>query len=161
MIEFTNHSGIYTLTAQQKLPIALLAAWDFFASPKNLERITPKFMKFSITSGLIGKVYPGQIITYKVSPFPGLRMNWVTEITHVSDGEFFTDEQRFGPYAMWHHEHHFEEVNDGVWMTDKISYKIPFGFIGRIAHALFVKKQLTRIFQYRMRVLEDMFGGSS
>jgi ligand-binding SRPBCC domain-containing protein len=103
-------------------------------------------------------MYPGQIITYKVSPFLGIKTNWVTEITHVSEGSFFVDEQRFGPYRMWHHEHHFEVQNDGVLMTDRVSYKLPFGFLARIVHALSVKKQLTQIFEYREAYLKNVFG---
>lgn len=158
MIEFSKHSGIYTLRVMQKLPIGLSEAWDFFSSPKNLEKITPSHMGFRITSGEPGKMYPGQIISYKVSPVPGIKASWVTEITHVEEGKFFVDEQRFGPYRMWHHEHHFEEVDGGIMMTDKVSYKIPFGFLGHIAQSLFVKRQLKGIFEYRVKVLEDKFG---
>jgi ligand-binding SRPBCC domain-containing protein len=118
-------------------------------------------MGFKITSGTPTKMYSGQIITYKVSPFPGVKTNWVTEITHVSAGSFFVDEQRFGPYRMWHHEHHFEVQNDGVLMTDRVSYKLPLGFLGRIAHLLFVKNQLKQIFEYREIFLEKEFGKHS
>ena len=160
MVEIKKHSGIYTLTVMQQLPIKLSEAWDFFSSPKNLEYITPDHMGFKITSGEPGKMYAGQIISYKVSPIPGIKTNWVTEITHVEGGKFFVDEQRFGPYSMWHHEHHFEENEKGIMMTDKVSYKIPFGFLGSIAQALFVKKQLKGIFEYRVNVLEEKFGKS-
>lgn len=115
-------------------------------------------MGFKITSGEPDKMYPGQIISYKVAPLPGIKTNWVTEITHVKDGKFFVDEQRFGPYSMWHHEHHFEEEPDGILMTDKVSYKIPFGFLGQIAQSLFIKKQLKGIFEYRVKVLDETFG---
>jgi ligand-binding SRPBCC domain-containing protein len=158
MATFKSHSGIYTLEFQQFVKISLSEAWDFFSSPGNLAKITPPHMGFNITSGKAGKMYPGQIITYKVSPFPGFTTNWVTEITHVSDQSFFVDEQRFGPYKMWHHEHHFELQNDGVLMTDRVSYKLPFGFLGRIAHAIFVRKQVMKIFDYREVCLENMFG---
>lgn len=157
MIEFSKHSGIYTLTVMQELPIRLLEAWNFFSSPANLAEITPKHMGFRITSGVLGKMYPGQIISYKVSPILGLKVNWVTEITHVENQKFFVDEQRFGPYSMWHHEHHFEEREGGMFMTDKVSYKIPFGFLGHLAQVLFVKKQLKGIFEYRIKVLEEKF----
>ena len=157
MITFKKHSGIYTLSVMQQLPIGLSEAWDFFSSPKNLVLITPKHMGFRITSGEPSRMYPGQIISYKVAALPGIKTNWVTEITHVVDNKFFVDEQRFGPYAMWHHEHHFEENEKGIMMTDKVSYKIPFGFLGHIAQALFVKKQLKGIFEYRVKALEEMF----
>ena len=157
MISFQSHSGIYTLEVKQFLNISLNEAWDFFSSPGNLSKITPEHMGFIITSGTPEKMYPGQIITYKVSPFPGIKTNWVTEITHVDEEKFFVDEQRFGPYRMWHHEHHFEVQGKGVLMTDRVSYKLPLGFLGRIAHLLFVKNQLKQIFEYREIFLERVF----
>jgi len=161
MIQFKSHSGIYTLEVTQYLKISLSEAWDFFSSPGNLSKITPEHMGFKITSGTPTKMYPGQIITYKVSPFLGIKTSWVTEITHVSEGSFFVDEQRFGPYRMWHHEHHFEVQNDGVLMTDRVSYKLPFGFLGKIVHTLSVKKQLKQIFAFREAYLEKTFGKHS
>ncbi|MEP1034144.1 SRPBCC family protein [Ekhidna sp.] len=158
MIEIKKHSGIYTLTVMQQLPIKLLEAWKFFSSPKNLTLITPKHMGFQITSCEQENMYAGQMITYKISPFPRIKINWVTEITHVDDKLFFVDEQRFGPYSLWHHEHHFKENENGVLMTDRVSYKIPFGFLGGIAQSLFVKRQLMEIFNYRIIALKEMFG---
>lgn len=158
MITFKSHSGIYTLEVKQILNISLAEAWDFFSSPGNLAKITPPHMGFIITSGTPAKMYPGQIISYKVAPFSGFKTNWVTEITHVSEGRFFVDEQRFGPYRMWHHEHRFEVQDNGVLMTDRVSYKLPFGIFGRIAHALFVKEQLKQIFSYRIAVMEKQLG---
>ena len=157
MIGFKSHSGIYSLEVTQFLKISLSEAWDFFSSPGNLSKITPDHMGFEITSGIPAKMYTGQIITYKVSPFLGIKTNWVTEITHVAEGRFFVDEQRFGPYRMWHHEHHFEMKDDGVLMTDRVSYRLPFGFLGRIAHTLFVKNQLRQIFEYREAYLSMVF----
>ena len=157
MIKFNKHSGIYTLEATQELPISLEEAWEFFTSPANLTRITPKHMGFEITSGYHGKTYAGQIITYKVSPLPGIRMSWVTEITHVDPGKYFVDEQRYGPYSMWHHEHIFKPVEGGVLMTDRVSYKIPLGILGHIAQNLFVRRQLKDVFSYRNNVLDQIF----
>lgn len=157
MVIIKKHSGIYTLMVDQALPIPLQEAWEFFSSPKNLERITPKHMNFRITSGEPEPMYPGQIISYKVSPFPGMKTNWVTEITHVEKEKYFVDEQRFGPYKMWHHEHSFEEREGTVWMRDKVSYKLPFGILGDIAQRLFVRKQLKGIFNYRQQVLDELF----
>jgi ligand-binding SRPBCC domain-containing protein len=102
-------------------------------------------------------MYPGQLITYKVSPFKGVQMNWVTEITHVLHGEYFVDEQRFGPYRFWHHRHFLESVDNGAIMTDLVSYKLPMGIIGKMMHFLFIKKQLLRIFNYRFQKIEEMF----
>lgn len=157
MIQFKFHSGIYSLEVSQFIKISLSEAWNFFSSPGNLSKITPDHMGFEITSGIPEKMYTGQIITYKVSPILGIKTNWVTEITHVAEGRFFVDEQRFGPYRMWHHEHHFEVKGDGVLMTDRVSYKLPFGFLGRIAHSLFVKNQLKQIFEYREVYLSKAF----
>lgn len=158
MIKFSKHSGIYTLEASQELNISLSLAWDYFSSPNNLSNITPPKMGFDITSKVDRKVYQGQIITYKVSPVSFVKTNWVTEITAVKDQQYFIDEQRFGPYAMWHHEHFFESLPNGnTLMKDKISYKIPFGFLGSIAQNLFVKKQLLAIFEYRKEVLDIIF----
>ncbi|WP_435262551.1 SRPBCC family protein [Tenacibaculum sp. nBUS_03] len=158
MLEFKNHSGIYTLEAEQVINVGLKDAWEFFSSPENLQRITPSHMGFKITSSVDKKVYAGQIITYKVSVLPGIQQNWVTEITQVKEQHFFIDEQRFGPYKMWHHEHWFKELPNGkTVMYDKISYKIPFGFLGVIAQSLFIKKQLTAIFEHRFKTLETLF----
>jgi ligand-binding SRPBCC domain-containing protein len=158
MVQFSKHSGIYTLVASQELDIPLAEAWDYFSSPSNLSNITPPKMGFNITSKVDRKAYQGQIITYKVSPVSFVKTNWVTEITAVKEHEYFIDEQRFGPYSMWHHEHFFESLPNGkTLMKDKISYKIPFGFLGTIAQNLFVKKQLKSIFQYRKEVLDIIF----
>ncbi|MFY0592270.1 SRPBCC family protein [Roseivirga sp.] len=159
MISLKSHSGIYTLETKQELAISLEEAWTFFSAPGNLEKITPDHMGFSITSGEPALMYPGQIISYIVSPFPGVKSSWVTEITHVRDLEFFVDEQRFGPYSMWHHEHIFETTEKGVLMTDKISYKLPFGILGRMVHPFLVKPKLNQIFSYRRKVLDEMFPG--
>ncbi|WP_323756261.1 SRPBCC family protein [Roseivirga sp.] len=157
MVSLKSHSGIYTLKTVQELPIDLKTAWAFFSSPNNLEKITPKHMGFKITSGEAGSMYAGQIITYKVSPFPGIKSSWVTEITHVDHLNSFVDEQRFGPYAMWHHEHIFETSLNGVRMIDKVSYKLPFGILGRMVHPFLVKGKLMKIFTHRYKVLEKMF----
>ncbi len=158
MINFKKHSGIYTLETQQELNISIEKAWDYFSSPENLAKITPPKMGFNITSQVDKKAYQGQIITYKVSPVPFIKTNWVTEITQVKEQEFFIDEQRFGPYKMWHHEHWFEELTNGnTLMKDKISYKIPFGFLGHLAQSIFIKKQLNTIFNYRFITLEKLF----
>lgn len=158
MVTFKKHSGIYTLEASQELPINIAEAWFFFSSPENLQKITPPHMGFSITSEVKQKAYPGQIISYRVGILPGIKSNWITEITQVKNQAFFIDEQRFGPYKMWHHEHFFEALPNGnTLMKDKISYKIPFGFLGHIAQALFIKNQLKGIFEHRFKTLDSMF----
>lgn len=158
MIQIKKHSGIYTLETSQEINIPLQEAWDFFSSPSNLEKITPSKMGFKITSRIDKKAYAGQIITYKVGILPGIESNWVTEITQVEQESFFIDEQRFGPYKMWHHEHWFyPQPNGKTLMKDKISYKLPFGFLGHIAQTLFIKQQLKTIFEYRFQTLETYF----
>tara|TARA_R110002050_G_scaffold223338_2_gene359189 strand:+ start:55200 stop:55697 length:498 start_codon:yes stop_codon:yes gene_type:complete len=149
---------LYQLYSKQTLPISEKMAWDFLSDPKNLKVITPDAMEFQILSGADRAMFSGQIIQYTVSPLPGYSMRWVTEITHVNEGSYFVDEQRFGPYALWHHKHFITKTANGVEMEDIIDYKIPFGIFGRIAHALFIKKQLTAIFKYRENKLIELFG---
>lgn len=152
-------SKVYSLQTVQRIPVGLDKAWDFFSSPANLQTITPSSLGFKIISKFHGnRMYPGQIIEYKVSPVLGIPLYWMTEITHVEDQKFFVDEQRFGPYALWHHQHHFKTIPGGVEMTDIVHYKIPFWVLGDIAHALFVRKQLKKIFDYRFEQVEKIFG---
>jgi ligand-binding SRPBCC domain-containing protein len=128
------------------------------SDPRNLARITPAYMGFQILSADSGRqMHAGQIIEYHVSPLPGVRLHWVTEITHVEEGKFFVDEQRFGPYAFWHHKHFLEPISGGVLMTDLVHYKLPFGPLGKLANTLFVKRQLDGIFNYRYQRLEEIF----
>ena len=157
MIKFTSHSGINTLKVIQVLDMSIDEAWDFFSNPQNLSEITPKDMGFNITSEISNQMYPGQIISYKVSPLLGIKMNWVTEITHINDKMFFVDEQRFGPYKMWHHEHLFIENGDKTEVTDKVSFKLPGGVVGRLFAPVLVIPQLKKIFNHRIEVLEKKF----
>ena len=149
---------IFKLKYSQKLPISLNEAWDFLSSPKNLELITPKSMDFNITDWDEKKAYPGQIIRYTVKPLLGIKINWVTEITHVQDKEYFVDEQRFGPYSFWHHKHFIKEIDNGVLMEDIIHYKIPLGPIGVLLNFLFINSKLKSIFKYRKQELIKIFG---
>ncbi len=148
-----------SLKRVQVLPISLEKAWDFFSDPGNLATITPEGMGFHILSAdRPPRMYAGQLIEYRVSPLLGIPMYWMTEITHVVEGKYFVDEQRFGPYALWHHQHHFREVEGGVEMTDIVHYKIPFGILGSLADWLFVRKKLEAIFDYRFEKVGQMFG---
>lgn len=133
-------------------------AWDFLSDPANLKVITPDHMGFEILSGAETAMYPGQIIQYIVKPFPWMSTKWVTEITHVKEGNYFVDEQRFGPYSLWHHKHFIRPVEGGVEMEDIIDYKLPLGILGRIMHFLVVRKQLRNIFEYRKNKLIQLFG---
>jgi ligand-binding SRPBCC domain-containing protein len=151
---------VYTLKSKQRLPIPLEEAWEFFSSPLNLRHITPAYMDFRVTADpeFLDKIYPGQIITYTVKPLFGIPLFWMTEITQVQNHQFFVDEQRQGPYALWHHQHHFKSVPGGVEMTDLVHYKPPFGILGRIANWLFIRRQLQSVFDYRSQILESKFG---
>jgi ligand-binding SRPBCC domain-containing protein len=151
-------SKVYSLKTVQVLKTSIDEAWDFFSSPKNLQKITPEHLGFKIVSQHHGeKMYAGQLIEYKVSPILGIPLYWMTEITHVEDKKFFVDEQRFGPYSFWHHQHHFRETAEGVEMTDIVHYKIPFGFLGDIANTLMVKQQLNQIFKHRFEAAEKIW----
>lgn len=149
---------IYTLKKKQKLPISLDAAWDFFANPKNLAIITPDSMNFNIISGDEKKMFAGQIIQYTVTPLLGIKITWVTEITHLVNNEYFVDEQRFGPYKLWHHKHFLNEVPGGVEIEDVVDYKLPMGILGQIIHPFLVKPRLKQIFEYRNNKLIELFG---
>ena len=151
-------SKVYSIKTVQHLPISLQEAWDFFSSPANLSTITPDHLGFQIVSKHHGeKMYAGQIIEYTVKPVLGIPLYWMTEISHVEDKKYFVDEQRFGPYSLWHHQHHFKETSNGIEMTDIVHYKIPFGFLGSIANSLFIKKQLKQIFDHRYKTVEKLF----
>jgi ligand-binding SRPBCC domain-containing protein len=145
------------LQFEQFLPISLEEAWDFFSSPKNLNKITPGDVKFKILNEVPEKMYPGAMIIYDISPFLNIHFNWVTEITVVNEYEFFVDEQRKGPYRIWHHIHHFTKVDGGTLMTDKLYYSIGKSIFGWLAGKLFVHKKVIAIFEYRSKQLEKLF----
>jgi len=149
---------IYTLHKKQKLPISVNQAWDFLSDPRNLKTITPDYMGFNILSGADRAMFAGQIIQYIVTPVLGIKTKWVTEITHVLDNHYFVDEQRFGPYALWHHKHFIKEIDAGVEMEDIVDYKLPLGFLGQLVHPILVKPKLEEIFNYRTKKLEQLFG---
>ena len=150
----------YSLKYETFIPTTLDKAWVFFTSPLNLAKITPPDMNFVVTSEYkeSDKVYPGMIITYFISPLFGIKLRWMTEITHLNEKEYFVDEQRFGPYALWHHQHHFKQVEGGIMMTDIVNYAIPFGVLGRMANTLFVKKKLKEVFSFREEAIVRLFG---
>ncbi len=149
---------IYTLHSRQNLPISKSEAWEFLSNPKNLKVITPDYMGFQIVSGAEKPMYAGQIIQYIVTPVMGVKTKWVTEITHVSNENYFVDEQRFGPYALWHHKHFIKEIEGGVEIEDIIDYKVPFGWLGQLMHPILVKPKLDEIFNYRKKKLIELFG---
>lgn len=149
---------IYRLHEIQNLPISMEQAWKFLSDPKNLKTITPDYMRFEILGGDEKMMYPGQIIKYIVTPVMGIPTKWITEITHVKEGEYFVDEQRFGPYALWHHKHFIRPIKNGIEMEDIIDYKIPFGILGQMVHPIIVKPKLKEIFEYRKKKLSELFG---
>ena len=159
MVEISYTSGVYSLRAEQFLRGSHEKIADYFSRPENLNELTPEDMDFKITSRhLPEKTYAGQIITYDIEILPGIRSAWVTEITRMEEGTMFIDEQRFGPYRMWHHEHHFEKIDENtVKMTDLISYKLPFGFLGRMVAGKIIQNKLRKIFTYRFQRCENLF----
>ena len=149
---------IYHLQTIQKLPISLDEAWEFFSNPENLKIITPDYMGFVIKSGAEKPMFSGQIIQYTVTPILGIKMKWVTEITHVDPKKHFVDEQLYGPYAFWHHKHFFKEIPGGIEMEDSLDYKLPLGFLGQLAHPFLVKPKIEEIFEFRRKKLIELFG---
>ncbi len=151
--------GFYQYKREQKINAPLDEIWDFISSPRNLKKITPEYMGFTITTkDLPDKMYPGMMISYIVTPLLGLKTTWVTEITQVKHLAYFIDEQRIGPYTIWHHEHFIEPIEGGVLMKDIVSYKPPMGFLGNIANSLIIKKKLNEIFDYRTKAIEKRYG---
>ena len=148
---------VYKKETVQYVNASLDECWAFFSSPRNLQKITPENMGFQITDFDNKSVYPGQIIQYKVSPLFGLKLNWMTVITAVKDKSYFIDEQRFGPYALWHHKHFFEATENGTKMTDVVHYALPLGFIGRLLNAIVVQNKLQEIFDYRFVKVNQLF----
>lgn len=154
--------AVHCLRYEQHIHAPLSEVWSFFSNPKNLATITPEYMAFQVTSTFLPeRIYPGQVITYKVRPVLGIPLFWMTEITHVSDGSFFVDEQRVGPYRIWHHEHHFQETGGGVLMTDIVHYQLPMSILGEVAHLLFVRRQLADIFKFRFDKVNHLFRNPS
>ncbi|MFM2387085.1 MAG: hypothetical protein RL660_1842 [Bacteroidota bacterium] len=148
---------IKRLYREQILPISLKEAWDFFATPKNLNEVTPSELDFQILSEVPDRMYEGLMIQYKIKPMLNIAVPWCTEITHIKELNYFVDEQRQGPYKMWHHEHHFETHPQGVLMKDILHYDIGMSFLGSIAGALFVHKKVNQIFEFRYQALEKYF----
>ena len=149
---------IYQYKTSQKLNISKNDAWNFFSNPANLSKITPNWLNFQVTSSLPEKMYAGLIVTYLVHPLFNIPQTWVTEITHIHEQNYFVDEQRFGPYKMWHHEHIFKETDNGkILMEDIVSYAVPFGFIGGIVNSIVISKKIKEIFEYRRKVLDKLF----
>lgn len=149
---------VYSLRASQLIPLSQEQAWAFFSSPSNLEAITPGFLHFSITSTVPAEIHSGLIITYRIAAVAGIPMTWVTEISHVEPGVRFVDEQRIGPFRFWYHEHGFRPVDGGMEMTDQVHYVMPWGWLGRVIHAVFIRHRLSSIFEFRRHYIANRFG---
>ncbi len=153
--------GFYQFKRTQYLECPTSELWAFISNPTNLKKITPKEMGFDITSGEIPeKMYRGMIISYTVAPLLGIKTTWVTEITQLEENRYFIDEQRMGPYKIWHHQHFIEPSGTGTLMTDIISYQPPFGFLGALANRIIIKRKLNQIFDYRAKVLTTRYPNS-
>jgi ligand-binding SRPBCC domain-containing protein len=148
------------LERRQTIPTTMEEAWRFFGQPENLALITPDWLGFRVTSPPQGPMYAGMIITYTVTPLLGVRLPWVTEITHCREPHFFVDEQRLGPYRFWHHQHHFRQVEGGAEVRDLVHYQLPFGPPGRVASAL-VRRRLAAVFDHRRLAVDRQFGVST
>tara|TARA_R110002050_G_scaffold75052_7_gene160959 strand:+ start:117 stop:572 length:456 start_codon:yes stop_codon:yes gene_type:complete len=150
--------GFYQFKRTQEIKTSVDEIWKFISDPSNLKLITPDYMGFDITSENIpSQMYEGMIISYKVSPLLGIKTTWVTEITHLKKNSYFVDEQRVGPYRIWHHQHIVKPITNGTLMTDIVSYQPPLGFLGSIANELIIKGKLQEIFEYRTNALEEIF----
>ena len=150
--------GFYQFKKKQVINASLEAVWEFISDPANLKKITPDYMGFDITSKEVpSKMYAGMIISYRVSPLFGIKTTWVTEITHLKENSYFVDEQRVGPYKIWHHQHMIQPTEKGTLMTDIVSYQPPLGFLGSIANELIIKGKLNEIFEYRTKALDEIF----
>jgi ligand-binding SRPBCC domain-containing protein len=152
-------SMLHELRTNQHIKCDIGTVWDFISSPYNLTLITPEFLSFKIISdnNNLKKMHAGQIIEYLVSPVAGIRMHWVTEITHFCENEYFVDEQKIGPYTLWRHKHFLKEVDGGVEMTDIVHYKAPFGILGDLLNSLFIRNRLKKIFDYRFKKIAEIF----
>lgn len=150
---------MYILERRQRIHAPIGKVWDLLKSPKNLNTITPENLRFEIVSNIPDEMYNGLTVEYRISiPLFG-RRKWLAEIKHIREGRSFVDEQRIGPYAFWYHYHELEKIEDGVLMTDRVHYKVPFGFFGKVLHYFFIRKMLDHIFEYRHLKLTEIFEG--
>jgi ligand-binding SRPBCC domain-containing protein len=149
---------MYQIRQVIKVKASLKEVWSFYSNPQNLEKVTPEGIGFRLLDALPEEMYTGLVLRYIIKPIAGIPIQWATEITHISPMVYFVDHQLSGPYKIWHHQHHFEEIQGGCQITDIIHYELPLGILGKLAHVLFVKKQLTAIFAHREKTTLKMFG---
>lgn len=149
--------AFHTLHRREILPLPPSDAWEFFSNPRNLPLITPPALGFEILTGVLPpRIHAGMMIAYRVRPVAGIPLHWLTEITHVTEGEYFVDEQRSGPYAIWHHEHRFRETGGGTEVEDLVTYRLPFGWAGALMHRLLVRRKLEAIFDFRSAAIQRL-----
>ncbi len=149
---------VHYLVREQTVPAPRQKVWGYFCDPQNLNAITPPDMNFEILQGADAKMYPGQLIEYRVEFVRGIRSRWLTEIAHVRAGEYFVDEQRVGPYRFWYHEHGFQDTRAGTRMTDRVTYVVPFGVLGDLVNTFWIRKRLEQIFDFRRQKIVELFG---
>ena len=149
---------LYTLERSQSIRASVNEVWSFFTDPHNLAKLTPPWLELNVPADTPHEVHPGMIIGYRIRALARVSASWITEITHVADRRLFVDEQRFGPYRFWHHQHHFREIDQGVEVRDIVHYSLPLGPLGRLTHELVIKKRLKEIFDYRVSAIRDVFG---
>jgi ligand-binding SRPBCC domain-containing protein len=145
----------YLLRASQILPVPIEKAFSFFEKPEDLFEITPDWLDFKLVDAAVkGATYEGAEFDYTIR-WLAIKMKWHAKIVEYLSPEQFTDMQVRGPYALWNHLHTFETVPNGTLMRDLITYRLPFGFLGKIVHKFIVLKQLRDIFSYRaVRIAE-------
>jgi ligand-binding SRPBCC domain-containing protein len=148
---------VYRINRDQTVPASLDAVWDYFSKPENLNELTPPDLNFEIVYKDSNTMFQGQLIEYMVQFIPLFRSRWLTEITHVEDLAYFVDEQRIGPYRFWYHEHLFRPVENGTQIIDQVTYQLPFGPIGELAHLIWIKPRLEKIFDYREHQITAIF----
>lgn len=149
---------MHKVESTQRVPISLQEAWQFFATPLNLKKVTPPKMNMRMQDDFSGAMYEGMVIRYKVAPLAGIPLPWASEITKVVAHKYFVDSMLEGPFAVWHHQHHFKEIQGGTEIKDIVHYKVPLGFIGELFHPLLVKNNINEIFDYRTQQVEKLFG---
>lgn len=150
--------GVVYKKWEQVLPQPQEVIWDFFSRPDNLRELTPGEVGFEMLSNLDGQpMYPGMLVEHRIRPIAGIPLYWMTEIVQVVQGQYFIDEQRFGPYAFWYHQHHFTAHPQGTLMTDHLHYRVGWGPLGTLANVFLVERMVEKIFSYRQKALADYF----
>ena len=153
---------MYTFQHHQELCLSIEQCWEFFSNPANLKVLTPPSLRMDIEEkDNSPKIYPGMILSHTIRPFLNIPLQWISEITHILPFQYFIDEQLYGPYKFWHHEHRFRPSTKGVEVSDTIHYMMPYGYLGQAAHRLGIKQKIEEAFVFRKNTLEELFGSST